>query len=138
MADVDSSGAWRAVLPPAPDLRLLGLSMIQQGRAVQAEGYLAVTPGGRAAQLRSGAGTVVLGVPSRNLRIVAVDYDKQGGAVISGVATPGSPVRLAIDQTQRQTSADSEGRFVLALNEPLAVGAHAIEAADGAARVRAE
>ena len=67
-----------------------------------------------------------------------MDYDKQGGAVISGLATPGSAVRLAIDQTPRQTSADADGRFVLALNEPLAAGAHAIEAADGAARVRAQ
>ena len=40
-------------------VRLFGLSMIEQGRAIRAEGYLAVTPQGNGVT-RSGAGALVV------------------------------------------------------------------------------
>ncbi|HZZ37338.1 MAG TPA: hypothetical protein VFE03_16570 [Caulobacteraceae bacterium] len=137
-AAADASGAWRIALPPASDLRLFGLSMSQGERTVQSEGYLAVTPDGHAAQLRSGAAALVLGAPAGALRILAVDYDRKGGAVISGAAGAGDTVGIAIDGIQRQATADADGRFILSLNEPLATGVHQVEAVEGPARVRAD
>ena len=48
-------GRWRIILPPSPDMRLYSLAMIDGGRIVQSEGYLAVAPD-LVAQLRAGAG----------------------------------------------------------------------------------
>lgn len=134
----DASGGWRVILPPAQGLRLFGLSMTQGDRTVQSEGYLAIAPDGHAAQLRSGAAAMVFGARPRTLRILAVDYDRQGGAVISGAASPGADVAIAIDGVQRQTATDADGRFILTLNEPLPAGDHHVEAVQGAARVGAE
>jgi hypothetical protein len=114
------------------------MSMSQGDRTVQSEGYLAITPNGHAAQLRSGAAAMVLGARGRSLRVLAVDFDKQGGAVVSGAASPGADVGITIDGVQRQTAADADGRFILTLNEPLPAGEHQIEAVEGPTRVRVE
>jgi len=140
-AKADVAGVWRAVLPASGVMRLFGLSMSEGQRTVQAEGYLAIAPDGRAAQLRSGAGAVVLGVPPRTLRILAVDFDNLGeadklrAAVVSGAAAPGATVSVVIDGVQRQAVADADGRF-MALNEPLAAGVHTLETAQDGSRVR--
>jgi hypothetical protein len=138
VATANASGVWRAVLSPAANLRLFGLSMTQGDRTVQSEGYLAITPDGRAAQLRAGAGAVVLDVPAGSLRILAIDFDQQRAAVISGAASPGANIGVTIDGIQRPAVSDADGRFILALNEPLSVGPHQIEAAQGPGRVRVE
>lgn len=130
-ADVDSKGAWRLALPAAAQMRLFGLSMSLPGRAVQAEGYFAVTPEGRLAELRAGAGAVTLG--ETGFRISAVDFDRQGGAVVSGLAAAKASLRVFVDGAARGvTPAGAEGRFSVALNEPLTPGDHLLAVADGA------
>ncbi len=138
-APVDDQGQWRLDLSAAPTPRLFGLSMADSAgkRIVQAEGYLAVLPDGRAAQLRSGAGAEVFAGAAPSVRILAVDYDRQGGAVISGVTSPGASVIIRVDGVQRgQGAADADGRFDIPLSEPLAKGDHQIEASDGEHQVR--
>jgi hypothetical protein len=134
-ARADHRGLWRIALPAAADLRLLGLSMSQGARTIQAQGYLAVTPEGDLAQLRAGAGALVVASPGGGLRILAVDFDRQGGAVVSGIGAPGVDVELAVDGAARGAArVDAGRRFVLALNEPLAPGDHRLELRQGAGR----
>jgi hypothetical protein len=128
-AQADAKGRWRAAVKPARPVNLYGLSMkdVQQ-RMAQSEGYLLVAADGQTAQLRGGVGAVVLGPGSQAPRILAVDYDRDGGAVVSGVATPGVDLRLRVDRAGRgETKADKEGRFTIALNEPLKLGQHSFE-----------
>lgn len=125
----DRAGAWRLLLPPAKEVRLFGLSEPAHGRPVQAEGYVAVTPSGLAAQLRAGSGAVALGPQPPGPAILAADYDRKGGTVISGVAPPASPVTLEVDGAVREPAhVDGRGRFMLALNEPLQPGSHVLAA----------
>ena len=134
LARANGGGAWRAVLPGAPDVRLFGLSMIEAGRGVQAQGYLAVTPRGMAAQLRAGAGAVVMG-PARDPRILAVDFDRKGGTVVSGMGPPMTALKVWIDGRERaEARVDAAGRFSLPLDEPLGPGAHELEVGQGGAR----
>ena len=135
-----ADGAWRMTLPASTDLRLFGLSMQEADtrRTVQSEGYLAVSPDGAAAQLRAGAGAVVAARTPLGVRILAVDFDRQGGAVISGQAAPGVTIITRVDGVQRgQGPSDAQGRFSVSLSEPLGRGRHDIEAADGGNRTRA-
>ncbi len=120
-------GRWRIVLPPSPDMRLYSLSMIDGGRAVQSEGYLAVAPD-VVAQLRAGAGATTYGAAVGRPRVTAVDYDSKGGFVVSGVAAPGQTVAVRLDGADRGgIRADAAGRFSLALDEPIAAGSHVLE-----------
>ena len=138
VARADRRGFWRIALPGAGELRLLGLSMSQGARTIQAQGYLAVTPEGEVAQLRAGAGALVVAGPGGAVRILAVDVDRQGGAVVSGVGAPGGSVTLIVDGVARGAArVDAGRRFVLALNEPLTPGDHRLEVDQGAARVEA-
>ena len=133
-APVDGNGLWRLDLAASPAPRIFGLSMVDAGghRTVQAEGYLAVLPDGRAAQLRSGSGAMVFAGKPGPAGILAVDYDRQGGAVISGVSTPGATVSIRVDGVQRgQDAADADGRFDIALTQPLTRGDHQIDVSDG-------
>ncbi len=135
LARANGGGAWRAVLPGAPDVRLFGLSMIEAGRGVQAQGYLAVTPRGMAAQLRAGAGAVVMGAPPGIPRILAVDFDRKGGTVVSGMGPPMTALKVRIDGRERaEARVDGAGRFSLPLDEPLGPGAHELEVGQGGAR----
>jgi hypothetical protein len=128
-------GRWRIVLPPSPDMRLYSLSMIDGGRVVQSEGYLAVAPD-LVAQLRAGAGATTYGVATGAPRVTAVDYDSKGGCVVSGVATAGRTVAIRIDGADRGgVRADATGRFSLALDEPIAAGPHTVDAVAGDRRV---
>jgi hypothetical protein len=129
----DAAGAWRLMLPPAGQVRVFGLSEPGQGRPVQAEGYVAVTPGGLAAQLRAGSGAVALGAQPAGPAILAADYDGKGGTVVSGVAPPASALTLAVDGAAREPArVDARGRFVSALNEPLRAGSHVLSIRSGA------
>ncbi|MHB8528734.1 MAG: Ig-like domain-containing protein [Caulobacteraceae bacterium] len=139
-ASADAKGAWRLALGPAVGPRLFGLSMIEAGRALQAEGYIAVMPDGLAAQLRSGAGAIVLeSAPAGRPKILAVDFDRGAPAglavVISGTGAPGDRVMVfSDDQPRGQTAVGPDGRFSLALDQPLAAGEHRFEVAEGPAR----
>lgn len=127
-AVADRSGAWTLKLAPSDIVRLYGLSMTVGDRAVQAEGYLMVLPDGRVVQLRAGAGAWTLSSPTTAPRLLAVDHDDEGGAVISGVAPAGGAVQARIDRSRVVSGrARADGHFDLALSEPLAPGAHDIE-----------
>jgi len=133
-AQADAGGAWRLIAPTPTQVRLYGLSMNEDRRTIQSEGYLALTPGGMVAQLRAGSGAVDIGAPRTALRIDAVDFDRKGGAVVSGAAPANSALRVLVDSTQRGSAvADRAGRFSLALNEPLSPGGHTLGAARAAA-----
>ncbi|HEY2481524.1 MAG TPA: hypothetical protein VGI30_04930 [Caulobacteraceae bacterium] len=134
-ATSDAAGGWRFVLPADNTVRLFGLSAQVQGRPVQAEGYVAVTPSGQAAQLRAGSGSVALQARRPAPLILAVDFDRKGGAVISGQGPTAGPVTLQVDGAAPQPArVDKDGRFMLALNEPLAAGPHVLTVAGAGSR----
>lgn len=128
-AQADANGRWVATVKPAQPVNLYGVSMKDaQQRVAQAEGYLLVAADGETAQLRGGAGAVVLAAGAKAPRILAIDYDRDGGAVVSGVASPGVDLTLRVDRAGRgETKADKEGRFNIPLTEPLKPGSHSFE-----------
>ena len=129
-ATADAKGAWSVTVPRADRPRLFGLSMTQNDRTVQAEGYVLITPTGAAAMLRAGAGADVVAGAGAKPRILAVDYDQEGGAVISGLAVADTPLELRVDGVTRgQGEADGKGRFNLPLSRPLEPGVYEIVAA---------
>ena len=137
-AQADTRGAWRVETQRPVEPRLFGLAMIDGARAVQSEGYVAITPSGGAAQLRAGAGTVVLGGQAVAPVIDAVDYDAKGGAIVSGRATPRALLDLFVDGVrQARGRADGGGRFSLALDEPQTFAGHVLEVVDGPRRAAA-
>ena len=126
-----SDGIWSVSVPPAASVQLFGLSMsADDGRRVQAQGYLAILPDGRAAQLRSGASAQVVGVSSVEPRLLSVDFDRDGAASVAGVALPESGVSLRVDRIAAGAGkTDREGRFHLAIERPLATGSRRFEIA---------
>jgi hypothetical protein len=127
-AVADKSGVWSLTLPPSDVVRLFGLSMAVGDRAVQAEGYLAVLPDGRVLQLRAGGGAWSLSTAAPEPRLLTIDHDSEGGAVISGVGPASGALSARIDRTrvvQGRTRAD--GHFDIALSQPLSAGDHIIE-----------
>jgi hypothetical protein len=126
-ATADALGRWRMTLAPSAAPRLFGLSMSSGGPVVQAMGYLFVAPDGAVARLRAGGGTEGLAKP-HGLTALALDYDNRRAAALSGLAAPGDTVSLRVDGVERgQAAADRSGRFTLALNEPLELGAHGFD-----------
>ncbi|MCF8505626.1 MAG: hypothetical protein K9G59_11975 [Caulobacter sp.] len=127
-ARADDKGAWMIMAPPTATLRLYGLAMTVGERSVQAEGFLALTPDGRLAQLRPGAGALVLSPASRRPRILALDFDRDGAAMVSGVGTISAEVGLRLDRTAAGGSMiDRQGRFSFALSRPMSQAAHDLE-----------
>ena len=125
-AVADAKGLWRVGLPDSDDVQLYGLSMTVAGRTVQSEGYVAVLPGGEVLRLRAGAGAISLANNHGRLRILAVDYDRDGGAMVSGRADPGASLLLRIDGVESQGQADAQGRFAIAASQPLSPQVHQI------------
>jgi hypothetical protein len=127
----DGSGAWTAALGPVSEPALYRLTEEAGGKAVEAEGYVAVLPGTpTVALLRAGFGAEVAPGPAKApLKILAVDYDLDGAAVVSGLARATSPVRLLVDgQAVIEGAAGPDGRFSLTLPKPLAPGRHQLQA----------
>lgn len=123
-------GRWRLIIQRSTTVKLFGLAMIEAGRTVQSEGYLAIPPSGSAAQLRAGSGALVFAPTAPGPRLLAVDYDGKGGAVVSGIARPGASVSLSVDGARRDVaSADPQGRFSMALDEPPFAGGHSLAVA---------
>jgi hypothetical protein len=128
-AVADRQGRWRIVLPASPETRIFGLSQKAQGRQVQAQGYVVVGPQAHAALLRAGAGAVRLD-PQKPPALGALDFDRDGAAVVSGTAAPGALVFVRLDGRQvAEGRSDAAGRYSVALPQPIPQGAHAIEAA---------
>lgn len=125
-AAADSAGRWRMNLPSAPEARMFGLSSVADARRVQAQGYVLVTETGVATLLRAGVGSVVLAA-SDATRLLSVDFDRQGGAVVSGTAPPDGSVSIRIDGRPGPVGrADGAGRFHLSLVQPLTAGRHEV------------
>ncbi|HVM99777.1 MAG TPA: hypothetical protein VMT68_06145 [Caulobacteraceae bacterium] len=130
-ATADSHGAWRITIPPSAAPRFLGLSMSSGGQVVQAVSYLFVAPDGTVAKLRAGGGTEAPAPSGVTVAALALDYDNQHAATLSGVAAPQQTVALRVDGVERgQAVANAKGRFVLQLSQPLAVGPHDFDLAD--------
>ena len=126
----DAAGHWRLTAPLAAEPRLYGLSMTLEDRTVQAQGYMMVTPSANAVLLRAGTGAQVLGQSSPSPRLLAVDYDRGGGGVISGVGTPGAGLGVRVDRATRgEGKVDDDGRFTLSLSQALEAGARTIQVA---------
>jgi hypothetical protein len=136
-ATADAHGAWRLTIPAASEPRLLGLSMSDKGRVVEAQGYLFVAPDGVVARLRAGGGSEVLGARRPGLVALALDYDIRRAATLSGLGASGEAESLRVDGVERgQATVDAAGRFVLPLNEPLSPGAHDFDLAGARTEVR--
>lgn len=135
----DGSGHWRTPLGPVSEPALYGLSAETDAGRLQAEGYVAILPGGpTVALLRAGAGAQVLG-DQPGLHILAVDLDNGGAVAVSGRAPAGGPVRILVDGTQAiQAAPSTDGRFSLTLPKALSPGQHRIQAmtANGAVSVQ--
>lgn len=124
----DRKGLWTIVVPPSSDLRLFGVAMTVAGRSVQAEGFLALTPEGRLAQLRPGASAWVLAPASRRPLILSLDFDHDGAAMVSGVGTVGAEIGLRLDRTAAGGSMiDRSGRYSFALSRLVGPGDHELE-----------
>ena len=120
-------GRWSIILP-AGRPALFSLAQDVSGRTVRARGYLAVlpAPGQPVTMLRPGSGAWTAGSGAA-LAITAVDFDKAGATVVSGVAPAQSAVRVGLDGAdagEARTGAD--GRFAASLTGPLSPGPHAI------------
>jgi hypothetical protein len=132
------NGVWSLVLAASAAPRLFGLAMIENGRPIQSEGYVSVTPQGDAAQLRAGAGALVLGDRGAEPAILAVDFDSKGGTVVSGRAAPHAVVDLWVDGARRgRAPSDAQGSFSVPLDEPLVLADHQLEIVEGARRADA-
>lgn len=123
----DAQGRWRLDLPLDGQVRIFGLSTESGGRRVQAQGYLLVGPRGQAAVLRAGASALRLD-HARGSRIATLDFDGEGGALLSGWGAAGTDVLVRLDgKPVGEARADDAGRFSLSLPR-LAPGGHRIEA----------
>ena len=123
-ANADAGGVWRLTVAPSAEPRLLGLSMSDKGQVVQAVGLLFIAPDGAVARLRTGGGTQAAAPSAPGLAALALDYDNQRAATLSGVSGPHETVIVRVDGVERsQTRADAGGRFVAPL-QPLTAGSH--------------
>lgn len=126
-AEVDDKGAWRLALPLAAQARIFGLAAVIDQRTLQGEGYILVTAQGEAVLLRAGGGAIRLGARPVN-GLDTVDFDREGGAVVSGRAPAGAPLSVHIDGRQTADGrADSVGRYAVSLTQPLPPGPHQVD-----------
>jgi hypothetical protein len=107
--------------------RIYGLSVTVKGRTAQAQGYVLVSPRGRAALLRGGAAAWRIDQPSGS-GLRSLDYDRAGGAAISAAAPVHANVQVRLDGRQVAGGrADAGGRFEVALPEPVRPGVHRLQ-----------
>ena len=126
-AEADSKGGWRLDTPRGSQPQIYGLSAAGGGRTVQSEGYLLLTPDGEAALLRAGTGALRVGRAGKN-DLDAVDFDREGGAVVSGRAPAGAALSVHVDGRKlAEGRADARGRYVLALTQQMEPGRRQID-----------
>lgn len=137
----DGKGAWTARLGPVSEPTLYRLAAeAGDHQRVEAEGYVAVLPGGpTAVLLRAGAGAQVQDAGSARARILAIDIDAGGTTVVSGRAHPTAPVRVMVDGGLAiEGAAGPDGRFSLTLPKPLAEGPRKLQVVTPAGSAGAE
>lgn len=136
----DGAGAWSAPLGPVSEPTLYRLAAEAGGQRVEAEGYVAVLPGApTVALLRAGAGAQVQDAGPAEVKILAVDIDAGGAAVVSGRARAASPVRVMVDGVLAiEGAAGPDGRFSLTLPKPLAKGPRRLQAVTPRASAEAD
>ena len=89
-----------------------------------------VAEGGDVALLRAGAGARRMASESSSPRILTLDVDREGGAMVSGVAAPGAGLNVRVDRVTRGGGrTDDEGRFDISLTDALTPGVHDIQVA---------
>lgn len=126
-AKAGQDGRWRIALPAPAAAQVFGLSATGGGRTVQSQGYVLIAPGGRAAVLRGGAGAVRLD-PRSGPAIETFDFDREGGAVVTGRAPPNALIDLRLNGRQAaEGRSDGAGRFEISLPQPVASGRHRLE-----------
>ena len=126
-AAADAKGAWSLTLAASPQARIYGISAVSGARTAQGEGYVLITPQGEPVLLRAGAGALRIGTRGPN-GLDAVDFDREGGAVVSGRAPAGAALSVHIDGRQTADGrADSSGRYAIALTQPIPPGAHQVD-----------
>jgi hypothetical protein len=137
-ATATAAGAWSIVAPAETTVRLFGLSEVLGSRSVQGLGYFAVlpAPGRPAVRLRAGGGSEAVSEAEAAPQLTTVDFDSGGGAVVSGLAKPGAPVRVSIDGgAPAEARPDARGWFSVALPGVLKPGDHqAIAQSSGGSR----
>jgi hypothetical protein len=123
----DAAGRWSLRLPAAGEPRIFGLSETIGRRQAQAQGYVLLTPRGPAALLRAGAGAIRLDA-RRGPAPGAIDFDAEGGAVVSGLAPADTAVFVRVDGHQpAEGRSDGQGRYSVALGQPIARGQHTVD-----------
>jgi hypothetical protein len=123
----DATGHWRLSAPALPTAAIYGLSQILDGRTVQSEGYLLITPDGRGMVLRSGAGALAVG-PEPKVGLISFDVDRDGAAMVSGRGQPGGSVSARIDGRKLgESRIGADGRFSIALSGPVSPGRHGLK-----------
>lgn len=126
-AEADTKGVWRLTIPRGAQPQIYGLSAASDGRTVQSEGYLLLTPDGEAALLRAGTGALRVGRAGKN-DLDAIDFDREGGAVVSGRAPAGAALSVHVDGRKlAEGRADARGRYVLALTQQLEPGRRQVD-----------
>lgn len=122
----DHGGAWE-MRGPSTDPRLFALSEAVPGRIIRSRGYVAILPppGVAAIVLRPGAGPRALGGPRAVPVIVAVDFDRAGAGVVSGLAGVGKTLRVQVDgHDAGEGRSNQGGAFSISLSDVLKPGAH--------------
>lgn len=131
--NADARGGFTFTVPLAADVQVFGLSATSLGRRVQAEGYVAITPKGQVAMLRSGLAAERLDVTPGAFAIGAFDFDQAGAATLSGWSAPNAGLSVRLDGRQAaEARADEQGRYLVALPN-LRPGPHRVEVADDGA-----
>lgn len=121
VTQADSSGRWSLEVPGAGQSRVLGLSQTVEGRTTQAEGYVFLAPDGSAWLLRSGGAARTLGPGTA--RGLVIDYDRSGGAVVSGAGPANALLVAQLDGRRAgEGRVDAAGRFEIRLNGPAPMG----------------
>jgi hypothetical protein len=128
LAKASTAGEWSLEMPPLTAPAIFGLSAESDGRRLQGEGYVLLTPQGEGALLRSGSGAMRLDALAPG-QIGAIDLDGGGQAVVSGAAPAGLTVTIYLDRKRTaEGRADAAGRFSIALPQALSAGPHRVEA----------
>ena len=127
-ADASAKGHWSLELPASTTARIFGLSATLSGRLIQSEGYLLLSAAGEPVLLRAGAGALRVTRTGKS-GVDAVDFDREGGAVISGRAPAGTALSILVDGRKfAEGKADSKGRYALSMTQqPLVAGKRQID-----------